>query len=62
MNLAFEPIKTLQGQFLVDFIVEHRINIEDEISYVTYASWKIYFDGSTCEEDRSRCSHSHRLV
>jgi len=39
--------KTLEGQIFIDFIVEHRIDVEDEISYVTCTSWKLYFDGYT---------------
>jgi hypothetical protein len=35
-DLAFEPLKTLKGQVLADFIVEHGINLDDEINYLTF--------------------------
>jgi hypothetical protein len=34
--LAFELLKTLKGQVLVDFIVEHGIDLDDEINYLTF--------------------------
>ena len=37
-DLAFEPSKTLKGQIFIDFSVEHRIDVEDEINYVTCTS------------------------
>lgn len=49
-NLAFEPFKTLKGQILANFIVEHIIDIEDEISYVKFAPCKLYFSGSAYKE------------
>ena len=35
-----------------DFIVEHRINDKHdlEVSYVTCTPWKLYFDGSVCDD------------
>ena len=51
-DLAFEPWKTLKGQVLVDFIVEHGIDLDDEINYLTFTSWKLYFDGSVCKDGR----------
>jgi len=36
----------------VDFIVEHRINGKHglEVGYVTCTPWKLYFDGSLCND------------
>ena len=36
----------------MDFIVEHRINdkYDLEVSYVTCTPWKLYFDGSVCDD------------
>ena len=35
-----------------DFIVEHRINDKHdlEVGYVTCTPWKLYFDGSVCND------------
>ena len=37
-----------------DFIVEHRINDKHdlEVSCVTCTPWKLYFDGSVCDDGR----------
>jgi hypothetical protein len=35
-DLAFELLKTLKGQVFVDFIVEHGIDLDDEINYLTF--------------------------
>jgi ribonuclease HI len=49
-DLAFEPLKTLKGQVLADFIVEHGIDLDDEINYLTLTPWKLYFDGLVCKD------------
>ena len=49
-DLTFEPLKTLKGQVLVDFIVEHNIDLDDEVNYITCTPWKVYFDGSVCKD------------
>jgi hypothetical protein len=35
-DLTYEPLKTLKGQVLADFIVEHGIDLDDEINYFTF--------------------------
>ena len=51
-DLAYEPLKSMKSQIVVDFIVEHQIDdsFELDISYVTFTPWKLYFDGSVCNE------------
>ena len=49
-DLNFEPLRTLKGQVLADFIVEHGIDLDDEINYHTFIPWKLYFDGSICKD------------
>ena len=51
-NLACEFLKFMRGQIVADFIVEHRINDKHdlEVSYVTCTPWKLYFDGSVCDD------------
>ena len=50
-NLACESLKFMRGQIVSDFIVEHWINDENELgaSYITCTSWKLFFDGSACD-------------
>jgi hypothetical protein len=51
-DLAYEPLKSMKGQVIADFIVEHRIKdtYELDISYLTVTPWTLYFDGSVCNE------------
>jgi ribonuclease HI len=51
-DLAYEPLKSMRGQVVSDFIVEHRINDTHKLdmSYLTITPWTLYFDGSVCNE------------
>jgi ribonuclease HI len=51
-DLAYEPLKSLRGRVVADFIVEHRINDTHKLdmSYLTFTPWTLYFDGSVCNE------------
>ena len=44
--------RSMRGQIIVDFIVEHRINDKHDlkVGYVTCTPWKLYFDGSVCDD------------
>jgi hypothetical protein len=39
IDLAYESFKALKGQIAANFIIEHRIDAEDdiEIDYITYS-------------------------
>jgi hypothetical protein len=53
-DLVFESLKTMKGQVVVDFIVEHRVDVEHDdslsldINFISCTSWKLYFDGLAC--------------
>jgi ribonuclease HI len=51
-DLAYEPLKSMKGQVVADFIVEHQIDDTHklDISYLTVTPWTLYFDGSVCNE------------
>ena len=51
-DLAYESSKSVRGQIVADFIVKHRINDEHdlEVGYITCTPWKLYFDGSVCDD------------
>ena len=53
-DLAYESLKSVKGQIVADFIVEHRISNEHdlEVSHIFCTSWKLYFDGSVCDDGR----------
>ena len=50
-DLAYESLRAVRGQIVADFIIEHRINDQHdlEVGYVTCTPWKLFFDGSTCD-------------
>jgi hypothetical protein len=53
-DLVFESLKTMKGQVVADFIVEHRVDVEHDdslyldINFISCTLWKLYFDGSSC--------------
>ena len=53
-DLACEPLKSMRGQIVVDFFVEHRIidEYDLEICHIFCTPWKLYFDGSVCDDGR----------
>jgi hypothetical protein len=53
-DLAYEPLKSMEGQVIADFIVEYRADDAHKLdqSYLTVTPWTLYFDGSVCNEDQ----------
>jgi hypothetical protein len=53
-NLRCQPMGSMKGQIVANFIVPHRIDkqLYLDVGYVTFTPWKLHFDGSTC---RSGC-------
>jgi hypothetical protein len=53
-DLCCEPIGSMKGQIVADFIVQQRIDkqLDIDVGYVTFTPWKLHFDGSAC---RSGC-------
>lgn len=49
-DLTFESLRAKRGQVLADFIVDHRIKDGEVINYVSMCPWKLYFDGSACDD------------
>ena len=50
-DLCYEPLQSMKGQIVADFIVEHRIDkkLDLDVGYVTFTPWKLHFDGSVCK-------------
>jgi hypothetical protein len=57
-DLVFESLKTMKGQVVTDFFVEHRVDVENDdslslsINFISCALWKLYFDGSACSSSQ----------
>jgi hypothetical protein len=51
-DLAYEPLKSIKGQVVADFIVEHSIdqNSDESYNFMSIHPWKLFFDGSACRE------------
>jgi hypothetical protein len=47
-DLAYEPLRSMNGQVVADFIVELVIDMDHSVDLVQLKSWGLYFDGSVC--------------
>jgi hypothetical protein len=47
-DFVYESLKSIKGQIIADFIVEHQVDIEHDldVGLVLLTPWKLYFDGS----------------
>ncbi|XP_027347963.1 uncharacterized protein LOC113859366 [Abrus precatorius] len=45
-SLIYKPLKSVKGQVVADFVVDHSIPIK-EVDFISLKSWKLYFDGSS---------------
>jgi ribonuclease HI len=51
-DLAYEPLKSMKGQVIEDFIIGHSIdqNNDESCNLMSIHLWKLFFDGSACRE------------
>jgi hypothetical protein len=42
-DLVFESLKTMKGQVVADFILEHRVDVEHEESFFRYKFYFLHF-------------------
>jgi ribonuclease HI len=47
-DLAYEPLRSMKGQVVANFIVNHTIEVDHLISLIQLSLWRLYFDGSVC--------------
>jgi hypothetical protein len=54
-DLGYESLKSIKGQVVADFVVEHNIdqNSDESCNLVSIHPWKLFFDGSTCIEGQA---------
>jgi hypothetical protein len=54
-DLAYEPLKSMKGQIVADFIIVHSIeqNNYESCNLVSIHPWKLFFSGSACIEGQS---------
>jgi hypothetical protein len=60
-DLHCEPIGSMSGQIVANFIVHHRIDTQLylDVGYITFTPWKLHFDESAC---RSGCGISIIII
>jgi hypothetical protein len=51
-DLTYEPLQSMKGQVVADFIIGHSIDQDSDESchLVSTHPWKLFFDGSACRE------------
>jgi hypothetical protein len=53
--LDYESLKSIKGQVVAGFIIEHSIdqNSDESSNLVSIHPWKLFFDGSACRGAQS---------
>jgi hypothetical protein len=55
-DLVYEPLRSMKGQVVADFIVDHVVDVDRSVSLVQLKPWGLYFDCSVCSKGQgARC-------
>jgi ribonuclease HI len=49
-DLVYEPLRSMKGQVVADFIVDHAIYLDPSVDVVQLKLWGLYFDGLVCSK------------
>jgi hypothetical protein len=49
-DLAYEPLRSMKGQVVTDFIIDHAIYVDHSVGLVQLKPWGLFFDGSVCSK------------
>jgi hypothetical protein len=49
-DLAYEPLRSMKGQVVADFIVNHAVDVDQLVNFVQLNPWGLYFDGLVCSK------------
>jgi hypothetical protein len=44
-DLACEPLRSMTGQVVADFIVDHAVDVDHSVNFFQLKPWGLYFDG-----------------
>jgi hypothetical protein len=47
-DLANEPLRSMKGQVVADFIVDHAVDVDHSVNFVQLKPWGLCFDGLVC--------------
>jgi ribonuclease HI len=51
-DLAYEPLRSMKGQVVTDFIVNHAIDMDHLVGFAQLKPWGLYFDASVCSKEQ----------
>jgi hypothetical protein len=49
-DLAYEPLRSMKGQVVANFIVDQVVEVDNLVSFVQLVPWELYFDGLVCSK------------
>jgi hypothetical protein len=49
-DLSYEPLRTMKGQVVADFIVDHAVDVDHSVNFFQLKPRGLYFDGSVCSK------------
>jgi hypothetical protein len=49
-DIAYKLLRSMKGQVVADFIVDHAIDVDHSVDFVQLKSWELFFDGSVCSK------------
>jgi hypothetical protein len=49
-DLSYEPLRTMKGQVVADFIVDNAVDVDHSVNFVQLKPRGLYFDGSVCSK------------
>jgi hypothetical protein len=49
-DLSYEPLRTMKGQVVADFIVDHAVVVDHSVNFFQLKPRGLYFDGSVCSK------------
>jgi hypothetical protein len=53
---AYKPLRSMRGQVVADFIVDHVISVDHSVGFVELKPWELFFDGLVCSKGQgARC-------
>jgi hypothetical protein len=57
-DLAYKPLRSMKGQEVADFIVNHAVDVDNSVNFVQLKPWGLYFDGLVCSKgQKAGCVH-----
>jgi hypothetical protein len=49
-DLAYKSLRSMKGQVVADFIVDHVVDVGHSVGFVQLNPWELFFDGSVCSK------------